>query len=216
MNTNIKKDCFAVLVVAFALVLGACSSPPPIYITDSYQLSLSSKTGVNRWEKSLNDGLCQVNVGMTMVNAYSESAKAYGDEEKAEGVPYAKLSLLNEKRSKQFIVTASYDADSSLVSLNLVHDNGSKEYLNFAVPLQAPFTFSLQPFPEGDVGIGVVKGLPTPSTGNSKSQSKNKQEQPLSTDRYNAYPGFKAQFVVLETFASNVDIKLLEVQTGCK
>ncbi|UAA40215.1 hypothetical protein KIH87_07710 [Paraneptunicella aestuarii] len=213
-------------VIAAGGLWGCASAPKPeIRVTDSYQFNFSSKSGSSLWQKTLNKGLCQVQVSAQFDKVYTQSAReavieaeSTQDAPDSMSIPYLRLSLMNDEahnkphneQQKHFSLTAQYDADSSQVRFYLSHANGGGEYLPYTTRLQQGFSILMQPFAKGDIGLNVTDAAVLNSSANQAGYN---AQEPV---KYHAYPEFLAQKVLLEVFASDVEVTLLDVITGCE
>lgn len=210
---------------------GCASAPKPeIRVTDSYQFNFSSKSGTSHWQKVLNKGLCQVQVNAQFDKVYTQSAReavveaesthSTQNSQDSINIPYVRLSLIanehHREPQKNFSLTAQYDADSSQVRFYLSHANGGGEYLPYTTRLQQPFTIYMQPFANGDIGMNVADATVLKSSSNQTNVNGAASEGTQEPVKYHAYPEFLAQKVLLEVFASDVDVTLLDVISGCE
>lgn len=202
------KGCRLLILTCLALISVGCSSPPPILptTTDQYSLTLHAKSGLNAWSKTLNQGLCRLDIQVAMEKAYTESAA------KLDSKPYGKITLRDNNQENEFTLSIQYDAESSKVLLFLVNEPAGGEFLTQTVKLGQPFKLNFTPQAQGDINIGFSPVTDSQEmAGQAGSETAKVAEQ-----TYHAFPGFKVQTLVLEGLASDMLFSTITIESGCQ
>lgn len=204
------------LILSTLLFLTGCMSPPPPSptTTDIYHLSLHAKNGLNSWSKSLNKGLCRLELELSMSMAYTKSARTQNS------APMAQVILRDETQQLDFDLAAKYDAESAKILLYLAHESSGGEYLNHTAMLGQAFSLGYTPQPQGDINIEFNKEPIVPAQTAQEELEGPEATKPGSfghsvTETYHAYPDFNIKTIILQGIGADVEFSNVLIETGC-
>lgn len=203
------------LIIPFLVTfLIGCASPPPSspLVTDTYSLEFHAKNGLNSWSKTLNKGLCKLEVGLSIEKAYTESAKALASK------PEVRIVLRDEAKQQEFALAAEYDPESSKVLLFLAHETVGGEYLDHSVRLGEALHLGFIPQPQGDINLEFNKASPLQTIASEQEGEVHKQalSGKVISQIYHAFPDFNIQTVSMQGIGVDVVFDRIVIETGCQ